>query len=270
MSGGSKKQFKQFAITKIEDALLVLHGLLVPVITDLAKFNAYAHEAEILLEKHKCGDFIAAIEYDSVHDKVLYQQREILRFLADHQSSSFSYIAVRPLLIKKKFLTRKLNEKVESTLKELLDIRNLSFHNPQSMLVADFENAKRLLPAEFADVAELKPLLNPVVIRKIQSYSWDMVSGFVQHNQIRARQFEMVLAEMKLDYQEMYEKLSEPEFVLTNLGMSREVQYIEVDVPHQSIETAGDNVANLSMGIQRGKYDGSDEAFQKIVKNGNT
>ena len=226
MSKGNKKQYKQFAINSLEDGCLVLKSLIVPVIIELEKFRNYSDEAEVLLEKYKLDGFIPANIYDSIHDKILYQQRELLRFMADHQSSSFSYISVRELLEKKGFLKSSLTENSNKTLKELLDIRNWSFHNAQSMLVADLEMAKKSIPSEMVGSVEIKPMLNPVVIRKVKTYTWKMFADFVFHNKVRLAQFELILSEMKKDYQEMYGFLSDTAFIQTSSGLSREVQYI--------------------------------------------
>lgn len=267
MSKGNKKQFKQFSISSIEDGMLVLQGLIVPVIIDLEKFNNYAKEAEFLLEKYKPGDCIPAIEYDSVHDKLLYQQRELLRFIADHQASSFSYISLRPILIKKGFLKREMLEGSKKILNELLDIRNMSSHNAQSTKVAEMEIAKKKIPAVLAGVTELKPLLNPVVIRKVQSYSWDMLADFIAHNVIRSRQFEIILSEMKADYQSMYDNLPDAPFLMTSygIGLTREIKYLENVVNNQRPDNAGRDIASLSMGIQKGKYDGTEESFKQWI-----
>ncbi len=233
MSKGNKKQYKQFAINSLEDGCLVLKSLIVPVIIDLEKFRNYSDEAEVLLEKYKLDGFIPANIYDSIHDKILYQQRELLRFMADHQSSSFSYISVRELLEKKGFLKSSLTENSNKTLKELLDIRNWSFHNAQSMLVADLEMAKKSIPSEMVGSVEIKPMLNPVVIRKVKTYTWKMFADFVFHNKVRLAQFELILSEMKKDYQEMYGFLSDTAFIQTSSGLSREVQYIEQEIENQ-------------------------------------
>lgn len=261
MSKGNKKQYKQFAINSLEDGCLVLKSLIVPVIIDLEKFRNYSDEAEVLLEKYKLDGFIPANIYDSIHDKILYQQRELLRFMADHQSSSFSYISVRELLEKKGFLKSSLTENSNKTLKELLDIRNWSFHNAQSMLVADLEMAKKSIPSEMVGSVEIKPMLNPVVIRKVKTYTWKMFADFVFHNKVRLAQFELILSEMKKDYQEMYGFLSDTAFIQTSSGLSREVQYIEQEIENQDPKKAGSSIASLSMKIQKGKYDGSNERY---------
>ena len=213
------------------------------------------------MEKYKLDGFIPANIYDSIHDKILYQQRELLRFMADHQSSSFSYISVRELLEKKGFLKSSLTENSNKTLKELLDIRNWSFHNAQSMLVADLEMAKKSIPSEMVGSVEIKPMLNPVVIRKVKTYTWKMFADFVFHNKVRLAQFELILSEMKKDYQEMYGFLSDTAFIQTSSGLSREVQYIEQEIENQNPKKAGSSIASLSMKIQKGKYDGSNERY---------
>lgn len=262
----SNKCYKQFTINTLEDGCLVLKSLIIPVIIDLDKFRRYSMEAEDLLNNYKPDDVIPADVYDSIHDKVLYQQRELLRFIADHQSSSFSYIDIRPLLVKRGYLKRELNEDSKRILNELLDIRNWSFHNAQSMLTADLEIAKKSIPPELVNVAETKPMLNPVIIRKVKSYAWKMLADFIVHNGERTDQFETILVEMKKDYQEMYESLPDAQFMMTSVGLTREIQYLEQEIYNQDPQKAGENIANLSMGIQKGKYDGTNESFKKLTQ----
>ncbi len=257
------KQYKQFVINTLEDGCLVLKSLIVPVIIDSEKFRNYAREAEELLNTYKPDDSIPAEIYDSIHDKVLYQQRELLRFIADHQASSFSYIDLRQLLVKKQFIKRDLKENSHKILKELLDIRNWSFHNAQSLMTADLEIAKKSVPPELAGISEIKPLLNPVVVRKVKTYSWSMLEGFIAHNRVRSDQFETILSEMKKDYQEMYEALPDTPFMMTRSGLTRKIQYMEQEIYNQDAKKAGSSIAVLSMGIQKGKYDGTDETFEK-------
>jgi len=208
---------------------------------------------------------IPAEEYDAIHDKVLYRQREILRFIADYQSSSFSYIGIRKILVKKDYVKRELPEECQKVLNNLLDVRNWSFHNAQSMLVAELENAKRSIPPALVGVAEIKPVLNPVIVNKVKSYSRSMLSSFISHNTVRLKEFNMVLTEMKSDYQEMYEMLPDASSLMVGVGMMHEVQYIEQEVLCQNPMNAGSKIASLSMGIQKGKYDGSDNSYKECT-----
>lgn len=265
MSKGTKQQYKQFKINTLEDACTVLKAIIVPVISDLEKFENYSIEAEEVLKSYSPTSTIPSNIYDSLHDKIIYQQRELLRFMADYQSSSFSYIEVRKILEKKNFLKRTLPEESRKTLNELLELRNWSFHNVQSMLVADLEIAKRSIPPELRDSAEIRPMLNPVIIRKTRDYEWKMLEGFTIHNKIRGEQFRLILSEMKEDYQEIINSLPDESFTTTCQNLNRNVQYIEQVVTGMSAQKAGSKIASMSMGIQRGKYDGSIETFEKLI-----
>ena len=50
MSGGKKSQFKQFNITRAEDACIALEMLIFGVNVNLDKYRKYVSEAETLLE----------------------------------------------------------------------------------------------------------------------------------------------------------------------------------------------------------------------------
>lgn len=266
MAQGSKQQYKQFTINSLEDALLVLSSLIIPVTIDLGKFKVYSDEAVLLRKKYKTGDMIPVREYDDVHDKTLYQQRELLRFIADHQSSSFSYIDLRDHLVKRGFLDRSLEVESQKILTELLNIRNWSFHNAQSMMVAEKEITMRSIPKEIADMVEIKPQLNPIIIRKITEYPVEHLDSFILHNVTRATQFEAVLTEMKKDYQSMYDSLPDAQFMMVNGKLSKEVQFMEYEMRFD-LHGIDSSIASLSMGIQKGKFDGSEESYKDwIVK----
>lgn len=266
MSKGSKKQYKQFEMKSIEEACLIMRGLLVPVITDIGKYKRYSQEAIEIKKKYCLAKAIPGEEYDSVHDKLLYQQRELLRFIADNQTSSFSYKMVRPMMEKRGFLKRSLSQDKLEILNELLNLRNLTFHNSQSVTVADLEIAKKSIPSELAGIAEIRPMLNPVIITKVESYSWEMMEGFIEHNSIRLEQFEIILDEMKKDYQDLVYALPDESYVITGMGLDRNVQYIERKINALDADKAGSKIASLAMGIQKGKYNGTDETFVKCTK----
>lgn len=262
MSKGTKKQYKQFEINSLEDALLVLSSLIVPVTIDLDKFKTYTGEAKELLSKYTPGSMIPAKEYDDVHDKSLYRQRELLKYVADHQDVSFSYISLRRILEKKNYLSRKIEPDKKEILNDLLNIRNWSFHNVQSMLVANRELAMKSIPTEILGMVEVKPQLNPVIIRKYKSYPWNHLESFIQHNIIRTTQFETILEEMKKDYQLMYTSISNGQFTMIAGELHQDVQFIDYEIafdPH-GIDS---RIATLSMDIQKGMYNCSEESHKK-------
>ena len=263
MSGGSKQQFKQFTINSIKDACLALGMLISGEVVNLEKYKEYATEAELLLEKTD-GEYVPAKEYESVNDKLLFRQREILKLTADHQSSSFSYIDLRKHLEKNKYLSSLLSQEVIDLLSEFLDIRNWSFHNPQSLMVAAKEAAEKGVPKELIGMAHITPQINPVIIQRIDKYEMVMLASLVIHSKRRIEQFEKLLASMKADYQELFDSIEDKPYIMTAQGLSSEVQYLEVRTT-ASLSDHGSDIAQISMAIQKSKYDGSEEKFNEWI-----
>ena len=263
MSGGTKQQFKQFSITCAEDACIVLGALISGVSVNLEKYKEYASEAEVLLESIQ-QEYVPAKEYDDVNDKLLYRQREMLKFTADYQSSSFSYMGLRKILEKNKYISSPLPEDVAAILSELLDVRNWSFHNPQSLLVAAKEAAHKGIPDKLKEIVPVKPQLNQVLIQRINRYELVMLASLTKHAQKRIEQFEKVLKNMKADYQEIYDSIEEKPLLMTAQSLSSRVQYIEVNGT-SGLSDYHSDIAQISMAIQKSKYDGSEEKFNDWV-----
>ena len=263
MSAGLKKKYKQFSIDSIQDGCMALSMLISGVTVNLEKYKEYAEEADSLLSA-ATTEHIPAKVYDDINDKLLYRQHEILKLCADHQSSSFAYIDLRKLLKKKGYLTTPLSEESVKILDELLDIRNWTFHNPQSLLVAAKEVAEKNVPPQLKGITQIKPHLNPIQIRKIVAYDLLMLASLTIHTKTRIYQFETILNYMKSDYQEMFNSIANRSFFLSANGLSSDIQYIDRHI----VATLGDynsDVTQISMAIQKSKYDGSDEMFNKWV-----
>lgn len=270
MSGGSKQAYKQFTINSCEDALSVLGVLIGKTIVDLEKFKEYAAELDLLIQKYtvcvakeKIPEIlIPAREYDDVNDKLLYRQRELLKVLADHQSSSFSYFAFRNLLQKMGFLSSDLSDDVTDILKEFLDLRNWSFHFPQSMLVASREVALKNIPDELKAYVEVKPQLNPVIVPHTKDYDLPMLISLGFHAEKRIEQFELVLSAMKEDYSEIYRATSQPKKIMLDGKIYNDIVYVSQAHTARLKDPSGDTV-QISMAIQKSKYDGSDEKYNE-------
>lgn len=263
MSAGSKKKLKQFTIDNIQDGCLALSMLITGVIVNLEKYKEYAEEAEQLLSNAD-SECIPAKAYDDINDKLLYRQREILKLCADHQNSSFAYIDLRKILEKQGYLTTSLSEEAAGILNELLDVRNWTFHNPQSLLVAAKEAAEKNIPDELKGIATIVPQLNPVLIRKIDAYDLLTLASLTIHTQRRISQFETILNCMKSDYQEMFNSIKNKPLLLGVNGFTSDIQYIDRHVVAH-LDDYNSDVAQISMAIQKSKYDGSDELFNKWV-----
>ena len=263
MSGGNKQIFKQFSINSVEDACLVLGSLISAVSANLDKYREYAKEATELLNNTD-DEYIPSKEYDNINDKLLFRQREILKFTADHQKSSFSYIDLRKTIVKKQYVSSTLSDEISGILNEFLDVRNWSFHNPQSILVASKEAAEKNIPDELKGVVKPIPLLNPVMIQKTEKYELVMLASLVIHTEQRIEQFERILVSMKNDYQEMYDSISGKLLSMTPTDLSSKVQFVEVYRTTGLTDYQSD-ITQVSMAIQKSKYDGTDEKFNEAV-----
>lgn len=267
---GDKKKYKQFPIDTIENGMVVLGSLIVNVVANSDKYKEYYEEAKSLLNeygKRIDGDtkheiLIPAAEYDNINDKLLYRQREILKYLADHQDSSFSYIDVRKKFRKRGYLNTELTTELNEMLNELLDVRNWTFHNAQSMLVATMENAQRKAPDWLKSMVTIQPQVNPVVIPRITHYDILVLISLVKHAENRIKQFDTILNAMKNDYSEMYKALPNQPYLFFGRELQREVIYADRQIVSRLIDESSE-ATQLSMGIQKSKYDGTEESFKK-------
>ena len=264
MSGGTKQQFKQFTIQTPEDSLLVLGVLIAKVIVNIEKYKDYHLELRqllqsVLADKKDIEDIlIPAKQYDDINDKLLYRQRELLKYIADQQKSSFSFSEIADLVNKKKYIQKDVSKEVAGLLREFLDVRNWSFHFPQSMLVASKESAQKRIPDELKPFVKIMPQLNPVIVSRVQYYDIMMLISLEKHAKKRIQQFETILEEMKSYYSEIYHTIPHAKMLLEDGSFSDDVFYVDQYHTSRLTDHHGD-VAQISMAIQKSKYDGSDE-----------
>lgn len=257
------KRYKQYLINDVEHACSALNSLIAPVEVNLEKYKEYYQEAIELLVNSK-EDIIPAKEYEDVYDKILHRQHELLKFIADHQNSSFSYMNLRSLLFKSGYLKNELDEDKKALLNEFLNIRNWTFHNPQSILVAGDEAATRRIPEELKEFVKIVPQINPVIIKEIVGYTVEKLASFIFHIEKRIQQFETILDCMKNDYQELYDLLEiKPMIISPGMDMFK-VQYCRRKVV-SDINDLDSDIAQISMAIQKSKYDGRDEKFYEWI-----
>ncbi|MBR3019000.1 MAG: hypothetical protein IKH57_18290 [Clostridia bacterium] len=69
---------------------------------------------------------------------------------------------------------------------------------------------------------------------------------------------------MKADYQELFDSIEDKPYIMTAQGLSSEVQYFEVHTT-ASLSDHGSDIAQISMAIQKSKYDGSEEKFNEWI-----
>lgn len=267
--GNSKKKYKQFPILNAEDGLSALGMLINGVAVNLRKYNEYSLEADELRNKYITASanenseiLIPEKEYNDINHKLLFCQREILKYASDHQDSSLSYISLRKLLVKNKLLASKLGEKMEKVLNDLLDLRNWSFHNPQSLMVANTEVAKKHIVKDIKKYVEIQPQLNPFIISYVDYYDLQILESLCFHTQVRKKQFEAVLKSMKSDYEEIYANNFPERILLFGPIATKRVIFLEQPSTRRFGDHPGD-VAQISMAIQKSKYDGSNKSFNQ-------
>ncbi len=262
-------QYKHFSINTLSDALLVLSTLISSSISNFDKFELYTKESIDLQEKYRDAEFIPADEYEELSDKILFRQRELLEFMADEANDIFSYRKLRKELVKKGYVTRQLENDVVEIINELHQIRNWTFHNVQSRLVAEREVMEKNIPDELKAMVKIEPQLNPIIVVKCKAYTKEMLDSFVYHNLTREVQFKLILDEMKQDYQDMYEQLDNPTLIMdqrTKLLIEDckskiPVRYVYLD-QISDVKGRYSDVSNISMAIQKGKYDGTVENYK--------
>lgn len=257
------KQFKHFIISSELEGLELLCTLISRISSNYEKYQEYSREAYNLLEKTK-EKYVSAKEYDDINDKLLYRQREIIMLFAEQQKDSFSYKSTRNLLVKKGYLKDVLSEDLKQLLNELLDVRNLTFHNTYSQLIAGREAYEKNVPEELKNIVNVKPIVNPVVILKNTKYSTLMLISLYFHTIKRIDQFNKLLDAMKKDYQYLYSKVPiNAENMLCGVTKT-DVDYITQNHIVEFESISSDSI-QIAMAIQKGKYDGSKEKFDEVT-----
>lgn len=271
MPKGSKQKYKQFTISSVEEGMVALGSLISKTIINLKKYKEYFTEVEALQDKYVSLQeksskeiYIPSNEYEDIKDKLLFRQRELLKILADEQSSSFSYKNLRKFLANKKYIERNSSTNINELLNEFLNLRNWSFHNPQSLLVAAKESVNKRLSKELTGFVKLEPQLNPVPIDIVTHYDLLMLMSLVIHVSRRITQFELVLENMKADYAEMNKKVVPQKMIMIKGQITTDIVYQEVPRIDRFYDICGD-ITQISMAIQKSKYDGSDKSFNEWV-----
>lgn len=260
MSGGTKKQYKQYPINDIQVACQVLGSLIVGVIGNLNKYKEYSQEVQQLIDR--TTESAIAKEYESINDKLLYRQHELLKYIADHQGTSFSYIDIRALYEKKGYLKNNLTDEAKKILNEFLDLRNWTFHNAQSIMVAGKEVAEKSIAPQLKPYVKIEPELNPLLIPKAITYDLPYINSLLMLTKNRIEKYEYILGCMKKDYQELFDSLETKPLFIGQYGLDWRVQYIEYPLEIK-LSDISNNIAQVSMAIQKSKYDGTDDSYNK-------
>ncbi|HOV27757.1 MAG TPA: hypothetical protein PK566_15540 [Pseudobacteroides sp.] len=255
----SKKQYKQFKFEKKEDYIFVLFKLIIGVVSSLEKYKQYSlkleKEVKPYLEKSNDSDFISAETYET-YSHILHDiSSDIIKQIADMQDSSMSYKFFRKIAEKKGSLVQlpNLDDKIVKEMNELLDVRNWSFHNPQSLLVAEKEMFDKSIHEELRKYLDWNHTFNPIKVIISTKYNICYLVSLYLHTTRRIDIFSEILDSMIRDYSSLLGKKA-----------SYEIHYDNRIRPFMDSST---KQIQLSMAIQKGKYIGTKEEFNKITFN---
>lgn len=275
---GKNSNYKQYPINCIEDVLTILGNIIIAVMYNLDKYIQYNNELMNMIMDFIEYDFdkneiisinlIPEKEFNDLDDKIMYRQMEMLKFLADEQKSSFSYKNLRTIAKKKGYIKNELSEEVSKILNEFLQIRNWSFHNTQSTYTAAEEVAQKSIPSELKNIAKAEKIFNPVIGFVPEFYDISFVWSLELHMKKRIKDVKEVIDCMKADYIDLYKQihLGYQNIVMLNGKMidTTDVQFLLEKSPQpKSLFDMSNMEKQISMAIQKSKYDGSDKVFKQ-------
>lgn len=159
-----------------------------------------------------------------------------------------SYVKIRKILSKTEYKLEPLEEEIQIELDELRDVRNWSYHLPQTDFVAAKEVLFKSIPKELHKYVEYN--FNPIKVGIPKKCSVSIMVSLYLHTERRKKVFEKIFNCMINDFEKL---------------LGEKVNIIEV--PEKPLVLVGENLstAQLSMAMNKRKYDGSDEAYEKIT-----
>ncbi|EJT5938961.1 hypothetical protein QTI54_04675 [Clostridium perfringens] len=256
---------KQFKFSKKEDYLFVLEDIIGNSYMDILEYGRYIIELRKICEENESNGKVNDQIYRDIKAKLLHSSSQLLKFIADKQSDSMSYNKFRELFNKSNTLGIKLdeNKQLDNQLSELLNLRNWTFHNPQSLLVAQKElkdKEKERMEKEYLErfPKEFRKYITPmkdyglILIEQYDYCDLDMLISLYKHNVERYKVYDKIIDCMISDYSKI---------------LGREVIIKDGKAyGNRKLFHDGLAIANLSMAIQSGKYkENDDEKFSKIT-----
>lgn len=244
------KDYKQFDFNSKDDYLFVFYQLISRSYQLLRRFKKYESDLEkyvLSLEKDNV-EYIDDEIHSEWHDKILSVTRGLITVYVDDVKGGLSYVKIRRILGKTEYKLEPLGEEIQKELDELRDVRNWSYHLPQTDLVAMKEVFYKSIPKEWHQFVEYN--FNPIKIGITKKCSTSIMVSLFLHTERRKAVFEEIFKCMINDFESL---------------LGEKVSIIEVQ--EKPLELLGDNLSTsqLSMAMNRRKYDGSDESFEKIT-----
>ena len=245
----NKRNYKNINFNCKDDYLSALYSLISLTVQDLNRYKKYnSNLLAYLISLGENDKYIPNEVFEEWEDKIQNRSRSLLMDFVDEASTGFSYVMFRKIIKKTEYKLNDLDEGVEAHLRELRDVRNWSFHLAQSNFVACREMFMKSVTPEFQKYVMYQ--FNPIKIEKNISASVLLLWSLFYHTEKRIEIYDELFGCMIADME-------------TLLG--EKLNFIEVVNPRVEFWGNGTALAQLSMAMQKKKYDGSDESYEKIT-----
>lgn len=266
-------KYKEYVVKNLEDALKILYDLIVNVTSHLLKYKEYSNELDKFIQEcsEKSKEIVLAKQFEDFDDKIKYRQMMILKYIADEQKNSFSYKNLRKILKERKWIDYDLSEDVGEILNSLLLLRNTTFHNTHSVFSAADEVSKKGIPSKFENIISPSFIPNPVVIPIVDYYKLEHVLSLWLHIQRRLEMYEIILDNMKKDYEYLYKQTKPSGMQIINMSKIIDNKKVVYEILHDKRPVKALDPrfmhTQISMAMQKKKYDGSKECFDNLTFN---
>ncbi len=246
---GKGKNYKNLNFNCKEDYSYAANILIVRTYTNLKRYKSYRDELGKVLERliDSNTSYIDMDEYEEWEDKQKNVSHNLLTCFVDEASTGFSYVMLRKYLSRSEYgkLIKPLGEELEKHLKELRDVRNWTFHFAQSDFVAIKEVAYHGVSEELKEYIGFRA--NPIIISTPKLVNVAFMESLYLHLDNRIKIFDKLFDSLIRDYQDL-------------LGES--IQIAETLESPLEYGGKGFMTAQLSMAMQKKKYDGTPESFE--------
>lgn len=250
---GNKKVYKQFKLTTVDDYIFYLGYIMNDIQNGIVKYKRYKKELDNILKEYieRGEKKISTEKYQDINDKLLCTSHLLLKVCAEEQDVSYSYRKFRRLIEKSKLIEdwEPLDKTIQEYLEEFLQVRNWSFHNPESLINASIEVQSKDIPEEQKN--QIKPNKNPEIY--VNYYNYLDIAYLISlsiHTNRRLEMFSKVFQQVKKDYSKL-------------IGSSVRIYMNYIDEPLKFLDERGMAI-ELSMKMQRGKYNGKIEDVQDL------
>jgi hypothetical protein len=239
-----------------------LNRLICQVYRQLDKYIKYEKELEDIIYSHtefnenntiKATTNISAYEYESIDDKIHNVSMELVKLIGDNTNDSASYFKFRKMLEKNTINLpfNILSDEINVYLKNINDLRNWMFHNPESLYVSEEEYARASIPDYLRPYTTMSFRSSPIIISYADEYNINMAVSLMLHSQKRIDMFKKIYENMINDYEKM-------------LG-----QKVDIQFKKEALISLGDDttdIVQLSYAIQKKKYRGNEDDIKNLWK----